>query len=637
MATGSTLGLPLLLLAGATPNEARQEAITAGRALRTEGKLTAAALGRLTTRASASPTDLPARRFILLPQSNTTDTESNPKANPAPRILTRVTASLNLRADAAAAELAASTTPSRTASPTASTSDTDDAMDSLSTTSTGSDSSRPNSAASPDSTRWQSTSRYTYTRKLGSMHVRPLGDLVEAPWPDAAAPPEVYLAFPGLGSDFAGMARDLLAFGPFAAALARCDTILAQLDPSLKVLERVRRGDSLAAAGAPALFSAIVAIEIALTDVLRAAGLRHAGVLGHSLGETACGYATGLLTRHEALLAALLQGRAAASAAAGAMAAVAASATTLAAACAVANGPPEEKMGPSSVALNPSVSLKSSVSLSSPTPPPSSTPPTSPVFLRSTPPVMSEANTTGRTRRALPLFPPGLAVVCDNGPDSATLAGPSAAIAEVISRLNAVGVLASQLGTADTACHWPAGFAAVQSVLQTALCDVLGDAPRPRPASWLGATSAAETAPLDAAYLARGLAEKVCFRAAVARLPAHAVVLEVGPSAILGPLLASGRASEAPSPMRLTSRSQPGLPLLAQSLGQLYALGALTTIPTQWLAVPRLADSVAQRVERKKSWAPRDSGVGSSSGTSSDDDTRSEDGGVADSERVRAC
>lgn len=49
--------------------------------------------------------------------------------------------------------------------------------------------------------------------------------------------------------------------------------------------------------------------QIALIDLLNSMGLRPDGIIGHSLGEVACGYADGCLSQEEAILAAYWRGQ----------------------------------------------------------------------------------------------------------------------------------------------------------------------------------------------------------------------------------------------------------------------------------------------------------------------------------------
>lgn len=53
----------------------------------------------------------------------------------------------------------------------------------------------------------------------------------------------------------------------------------------------------------------LVLLQIAQIDMLRKLGLQPDGIVGHSVGELACGYADGSLSLKEAILAAYWRGR----------------------------------------------------------------------------------------------------------------------------------------------------------------------------------------------------------------------------------------------------------------------------------------------------------------------------------------
>lgn len=52
-----------------------------------------------------------------------------------------------------------------------------------------------------------------------------------------------------------------------------------------------------------------ISLQIAQIDLLTKLGLQPDGIVGHSVGELACGYADGSLTHSEAILAAYWRGR----------------------------------------------------------------------------------------------------------------------------------------------------------------------------------------------------------------------------------------------------------------------------------------------------------------------------------------
>nr|AZF85917.1 type I polyketide synthase [Catenulispora sp.] len=126
-----------------------------------------------------------------------------------------------------------------------------------------------------------------------------------------AAGGKVVFAFPGQGSQWQGMAVELLASSPvFAEQIARCEAALAPwVDWSLT---GVLRG-SLGAPGLdrvdvvqPVLF----AVMVALAAVWRAAGVYPDAVVGHSQGEIAAAAVAGVLSLEDAARVVALRSRA---------------------------------------------------------------------------------------------------------------------------------------------------------------------------------------------------------------------------------------------------------------------------------------------------------------------------------------
>ncbi|MGW1985514.1 SDR family NAD(P)-dependent oxidoreductase [Streptomyces collinus] len=128
------------------------------------------------------------------------------------------------------------------------------------------------------------------------------------PDPDLTAGPEqagptgkLAFVFPGQGSQWAGMARDLLERDPvFADELDRCD---AALRPFTEwSVTAVLRGE----AGAPPLDRvdvvqpALFAVMVSLAAVWRARGVRPDAVIGHSQGEVAAACVAGALSLNDA-------------------------------------------------------------------------------------------------------------------------------------------------------------------------------------------------------------------------------------------------------------------------------------------------------------------------------------------------
>ncbi|MFJ1584957.1 SDR family NAD(P)-dependent oxidoreductase [Streptomyces sp. NPDC088197] len=103
----------------------------------------------------------------------------------------------------------------------------------------------------------------------------------------------VALVFPGQGSQWAGMAMQLLATSPvFAARMGECDTALAPYLGS-SVVEAIREG---ALDDVVVVQSALWAVMVSLAEVWRAAGVEPGAVIGHSQGEIAAACVAGALS-----------------------------------------------------------------------------------------------------------------------------------------------------------------------------------------------------------------------------------------------------------------------------------------------------------------------------------------------------
>ncbi|MGW1786525.1 type I polyketide synthase [Streptomyces sp. NPDC002143] len=102
--------------------------------------------------------------------------------------------------------------------------------------------------------------------------------------------------FPGQGSQWPGMAAELLADAPlFAEHIARCETALAPyVDWSLTDVLRDPEGSALERVDVvqPALW----AVMVSLAELWRAHGVRPSAVVGHSQGEIAAACVAGALT-----------------------------------------------------------------------------------------------------------------------------------------------------------------------------------------------------------------------------------------------------------------------------------------------------------------------------------------------------
>ncbi|MDX2344590.1 MAG: type I polyketide synthase, partial [Acidimicrobiia bacterium] len=134
-----------------------------------------------------------------------------------------------------------------------------------------------------------------------------LGSALVAERPSAKPP--LYFAFPGMGSQWPKMAADLLTLPIFRASFDACAEVLNRLESPLDLHALISSDDATAFASPTHAFVGITAVQLSMVDLFRAHGVDADGFVGHSVGEIACGYADGGLTREQAVLAAYHRGR----------------------------------------------------------------------------------------------------------------------------------------------------------------------------------------------------------------------------------------------------------------------------------------------------------------------------------------
>ncbi|XP_061706554.1 fatty acid synthase-like [Cydia pomonella] len=122
-----------------------------------------------------------------------------------------------------------------------------------------------------------------------------------------AEPRPIWFMFSGMGSQWAGMARALLRVPVFAASIART---AAALEPhGVNLLHLITDAPGAAFENVINSGVSIVAVQVALVDVLRELGVRPDGIIGHSVGEVGCAYADECLSAEQAVMCALWRGR----------------------------------------------------------------------------------------------------------------------------------------------------------------------------------------------------------------------------------------------------------------------------------------------------------------------------------------
>lgn len=118
--------------------------------------------------------------------------------------------------------------------------------------------------------------------------------------PASKAPGGIVFVFPGQGSQWIGMCRELYAGYPvFAAELDACDRVLAEwLDWSVVALLRDDAAGAMDRVDVvqPALF----AVMVSLAALWRSWGIEPTAVVGHSQGEIAAAYVCGALSLRDA-------------------------------------------------------------------------------------------------------------------------------------------------------------------------------------------------------------------------------------------------------------------------------------------------------------------------------------------------
>ncbi|NWS73173.1 FAS synthase, partial [Crotophaga sulcirostris] len=111
----------------------------------------------------------------------------------------------------------------------------------------------------------------------------------------------------GMGTQWKGMGLSLMKLDLFRQSILRSDEALK--DTGLKVSDLLLKEDENTFDDTVHAFVGLAAIQIAQIDILKAAGLEPDGIVGHSVGELACGYADKSLSHEEAILAAYWRGR----------------------------------------------------------------------------------------------------------------------------------------------------------------------------------------------------------------------------------------------------------------------------------------------------------------------------------------
>lgn len=117
----------------------------------------------------------------------------------------------------------------------------------------------------------------------------------------------VWYVFSGMGSQWAGMGRQLMPIETFKTSLKRCAAALKPLGVDL--MDLILNGTNESFESVLSSFVSIAAIQVAIVDVLTMMGVQPDGIVGHSVGELGCAYADGTFTPEQTVLAAYWRGK----------------------------------------------------------------------------------------------------------------------------------------------------------------------------------------------------------------------------------------------------------------------------------------------------------------------------------------
>lgn len=117
----------------------------------------------------------------------------------------------------------------------------------------------------------------------------------------------IWFIFSGMGTQWAGMGKDLLNIECFRKSIGRCANVLKREGVDLMRLIENHSDNSFRNVVNASI--TITAIQIGLVDVMILLGIRPDGLIGYSIGELCCGYADGSLTLEQTILMAYFRGK----------------------------------------------------------------------------------------------------------------------------------------------------------------------------------------------------------------------------------------------------------------------------------------------------------------------------------------
>ncbi|KAG5675346.1 hypothetical protein PVAND_005256 [Polypedilum vanderplanki] len=119
----------------------------------------------------------------------------------------------------------------------------------------------------------------------------------------------IVFCYSGMGTQWHGMGQDLMEIPVFAESIEKCHKILEEKCENFDLKGLLNSKDEESFNDILNAYLGIISIEIALTDLLNALGIKPTFIIGHSVGEIGCSYADGCFTTEEALMIAFKRGK----------------------------------------------------------------------------------------------------------------------------------------------------------------------------------------------------------------------------------------------------------------------------------------------------------------------------------------
>ncbi|KAL5283436.1 hypothetical protein ACFFRR_005987 [Megaselia abdita] len=118
----------------------------------------------------------------------------------------------------------------------------------------------------------------------------------------------VIWAFAGMTQEWPQMGKALMEVPVFKGTVERFHKILKEKDESINLIHILTTEDKTIFEKLINPFIAITTMQIGFINIMKCLDLKPDYILGHSLGEIACGYADGCLTEEQAILCAYYRG-----------------------------------------------------------------------------------------------------------------------------------------------------------------------------------------------------------------------------------------------------------------------------------------------------------------------------------------